>query len=171
MQGPVAVTCMVRPRRHCASGGQPPSGLQPGSSPGRFVKDYASMKVIDTPRANKIGNVVAYPSPFGQCYRAYCLPRNPSTTAQSRMRAIFGSSSRGYGLKLTELQRQHWVAAAQNAPSHPSLGQYSHLSGQQLCVKINSTLRCVGQAPVNEPPDPVVFAPNPADRSLAVASP
>jgi hypothetical protein len=53
------------------------------------------------------------------------------------------------------------VAAAQNAPSHPSLGQYSHLSGQQLCVKINSTLRCVSQAPVNEPSDPVVFTPNP----------
>ena len=51
------------------------------------------MKVIDTPRTNKIGNVVAYISPFGQCYRAYCIPRNPKSLAQTRMRAIFGSSS------------------------------------------------------------------------------
>jgi hypothetical protein len=78
------------------------------------------------------------------------------------MRAIFGSSSSsGWGLKLTELQRQHWVAAALQVPSHASLGQYSHVSGQQLCVQINSTLQCIGKAPVNEPPDPVVFAPNP----------
>ena len=32
---------------------------------------------------------------------------------------------------------------------------------EQLLVKINSTLRCVGQPPVDEPPAPVVFSPNP----------
>ena len=69
---------------------------------------------------------------------------------------------------LTELQRQHWVATAQQVPSHPSLAQYSHLSGQQLYVKINSTLRCVGQAPVDEPPDLVVFTPNPVGDLVAV---
>ena len=119
------------------------------------------MKVIDTPRTGRIQNMVAYISPFGQCFRGYCVPRNPRSPAQSRMRAIFGSSSRGWGVKLTELQRQHWVATALQVPSHPSLGQYSHLSGQQLCVQINSTLQCIGQAPVNEPPAPVVFTPNP----------
>jgi hypothetical protein len=126
------------------------------------------MKVIDTPRTNKIGTAVAYISPFGQCYRAYCIPRNLNSPAQSRMRAIFGSSSRAWGLKFTELQRQHWVASAQQVPSHPSLAQYSHLSGQQLCVKINSTLRCVNQAPVDEPPDPVVFTPNPVGGLVAL---
>jgi hypothetical protein len=84
------------------------------------------------------------------------------------MRDIFGSSSRGWGLKLTEPQRQRWGQAALTAPSHPSLGQYSHLSGQQLCVKINSTLRCVGQASVDEPPAPVVFGPNPVGDLVIV---
>jgi hypothetical protein len=84
------------------------------------------------------------------------------------MRAIFGSSSRGWGWKLTELQREHWDAAAQQVPSHPSLAQYSHLSGQQLCVKINSTLRCVGYPPVVEPPALVVFTPNPVGDLVAV---
>ncbi len=119
------------------------------------------MKVIDTPRTGKVANLVAYPSPFGQCYRSLTVPHDPKSEAQSRMRAFFGSASRGWGLKLTEAQRQRWVAAALTAPSHPSLGQYSHLSGQQFCVKINSTLRCIGQPPVDEPPDPVVFSPNP----------
>ena len=126
------------------------------------------MKVIDRPRTNKIGNAVVYVSPFGQCYRAYCIPRNPNSPAQRRMRGIFGSSSRGWGLNLTELQREHWDATAQQVPSYPSLEQYSHLSGQQLCVKINSTLRCVGQAPVDEPPALVVFTPNPAGALVAV---
>jgi len=77
------------------------------------------------------------------------------------MREVFGVSSRGYGLKLTDPQRLRWIVAAQTVPTHPSLNQYSAMSGQQLCVKINSTLRCVGQPPTDEPPTPVVFSPNP----------
>ena len=126
------------------------------------------MKVIDTPRTGKIGNQVAYVSPFGQCYHAYVVPRDPATEAQYRVRENFGSASNGWGLKLTESQRKRWALAAQTVPSHPSLGQYSHLSGQQLCVKINSVLRCVGQAPVDEPPAPVVFGPSPVGE-LVVA--
>ena len=119
------------------------------------------MKVIDTPRTNKIGNTVAYRSPYGQCYRAYVIPRDPNSPAQHRMRECFGVSSQGWGRKLTDPQRQSWGVAAQTVPSHPSLNQYSRLSGQQLCVKINSILLCVGQEPVDEPPAPVVFSPNP----------
>jgi len=126
------------------------------------------MKVIDTPRTNKIGNMVAYISPYGQCYHAYVVPRNPRTEPQMHMRHIFGSSSNGWGVKLTEAQRQRWVQAALTAPSQPSLGQYSHLSGQQLCVKINSTLRCVGQPSLDEPPAPVVFGTNPVGDLVIV---
>jgi hypothetical protein len=126
------------------------------------------MKVIDTPRTNKIGNMVAYISRYGQCYRAYVVPRNPRTEAQMDKRDIFGSSSSGWGLKLTEPQRQRWVQSALTASSHPSLDQYSHLSGQQLFVKINSTLRCVGQPPLDEPPAPVVFGPNPVGELVIV---
>lgn len=118
------------------------------------------MKVIDTPRTGKIGNQVAYVSPFGQCYRELVIPRDTESPARSRMRAILGATSNGWSLKLTEPQRQRWTLAAQNAPSHPSLGQYSHLSGQQFYNQINSTLLCVGQLPLDEPPAPVVFGPS-----------
>ena len=63
------------------------------------------MKTLETPRTNRIGNLVAYPSPFGQCYRGYCCPHNPQSQAQSRMREIFGLASRNWGVKLTEAQR------------------------------------------------------------------
>jgi hypothetical protein len=129
------------------------------------------MKVIDAPRTGKLATTVFYRSPFGQCARARTVPRDPKSERQTWMRAVFGAASRGWGLQLTELQRQHWVAAAQSAPSHPSLGQYSHLSGQQFCVQINSTLRCIGQAPVVEPPAPVVFAPSPVTRLDIVNDP
>ncbi len=119
------------------------------------------MEVIDTPRTGKLGPFVFYTSPFGQCCRSRTVPRNPKSERQSRMRAIFGSSSHGWGVTLTEDQRQRWVTAALTAPSHPSLSQYSHLSSQQFYVQINSTLMCIGQAPVDEPPAPVAFGPSP----------
>ena len=126
------------------------------------------MKTLESPRTGRIGTQVAYISPYGQCYRTYVVPKDGQSEAQFHMRMIFGSASRGWGVTLTETQREHWVAAALNAPSHPWLGQYGHLSGQQLCVKINSTLRCVGKAPVTEPPDPVVFSPSPVGQLTIV---
>jgi hypothetical protein len=119
------------------------------------------MKLIDTPRTGKLGPVVFYLSPYGLCARSLGMPRDPKSTAQTRTRESFGAASQGYGLKLTDPQRQRWEQAAQTVPTHPSLNQYSRVSAQQLCVKINSTLRCVGQPPVDEPPVPVVFSPNP----------
>ena len=119
------------------------------------------MKVIDTPRTGRIGTTVFYQSPFGLCCHTLVVPRDPKTQAQRRARDAFGLSSQDFGLELTDPQRQRWSVAAQTVPTHPSLNQYSGMSGQQLCVKINSTLRCVGQPPVDEPPAPVVFSPNP----------
>jgi len=119
------------------------------------------MKTLDTPRTGKPGPKVFYRSPFRQCCRELVIPSDAPSNAKARMRAIFSSSSRGWSLRLTEEQRERWIAATLNVPSHPSLTQYSHLSGQQLEIKINSTLQCIGKPPVLEPPDPVVFAPSP----------
>ena len=48
----------------------------------------------------------------------------------------------------------------------PSLRQCAHLSGEQLWVKIDSTLRFLGQPPVDDPPAPVVFGSNPVGSLL-----
>jgi hypothetical protein len=145
------------------------TGRRPGNYPSRKNKGHALMKVLDTPRTGRLGTVVYYVSPFGQCCRTLTIPHDPATERQRRARDNFGYSSQAWGVKLTPPQQQRWVQAALTAPSQPSLGQYAHLSGQQLWVKINSTLRCVGQPPVNEPPAPVVFGPNPVSE-LAIVS-
>ena len=119
------------------------------------------MKLLATPRTGSLGRETFYQSPFGQCARQRTTPRDKPSNRKAMARSHFGVSSREWGVKLTEAQRQRWNTAALNVPSQPWMGQYSHLSGQQFCVQINSTLRCIGQAPVLEPPAPVVFAPNP----------
>jgi hypothetical protein len=127
------------------------------------------MKSSETPRSNKIGNMVAYLSPYGQCYHTYCIPRDPKSPAQQRLRAFFAWCARAWGLQLTEAQRQRWTAAALEVPSQPSLAQYSHLTGQRFWVKINQTLSGIGKAPVYDPPDPVVFGTNPVS-GLSIVS-
>ena len=145
---------------YCASGSGLITSLREDGADGRNEKGYHSMKVLDTPRTGRLGAQVAYLSPFGTCFRSLTIPHDPRTDAQLRARRAFAASARGWGLELTESQRESWCAAAQTVPSWPSLRQYSHLSGQQFCVKINNTLRAVGQPPVAEPPPPVVFSPN-----------
>jgi hypothetical protein len=90
------------------------------------------------------------------------VPRDPKTEAQRKARLDFGISSQSWSRRLTDPQREGWDVAAQTVPTHPSLNAYSAMSGQQLCVKINATRRCVGQEPTNDAPAPVVFSPNPA---------
>ncbi len=118
------------------------------------------MKVSNTPRINKIGTEVFYLSPFGLCARQLVVPKNPRTEAQIRARGYFGESSCDWSHTFTEDQRLRWNLAAQTVASYPSLAPYSHISGQQLCAKVNSTLRLVGLSPTLEPPEPVVFSPN-----------
>jgi hypothetical protein len=89
-------------------------------------------------------------------------PHDPKTQAQCRARQDFGISSQSWSFRLTDLQRKGWIEAAQTVPTHPSLNAYSKMSGQQLCVKINATLRLVSQPPTSDAPAPVVFSPNPA---------
>jgi hypothetical protein len=134
--------------------------LPPGNSPGQYEKGYRSMKVIDTPRTGRLGPVVFYESPFGQCCRILSMPRDSKTAAQCKARQDFGVSSQSWSRGLSDPARELWNVAAQTVPTHPSLNQYSRLSGQMLCVKINATLRCVSQPPTAVPPAPVVFSPN-----------
>jgi hypothetical protein len=126
------------------------------------------MKAIDTPRTNRIGNMVAYLSPFGQCYRTYVIPRDPKSLAQTNARASFGWASSAWSLQVTDLQRERWTALAQQVPSRPWLGHYGHLSGQRLWIKINHTLHCVGKPPVGDPPELVVFGTNPISDLVIV---
>jgi hypothetical protein len=100
------------------------------------------MQLLDTPRTGKLGPHVFYTDASGQ--RQFCrtraIPTDPHSPAQSKMRALMAHASGLWSLKLTDPQREQWIAAALNAPSHPWLGRYTHLSGQQLEIKINLTL-------------------------------
>ncbi|HWT79839.1 MAG TPA: hypothetical protein VN648_13720, partial [Candidatus Methylomirabilis sp.] len=120
-----------------------------------------SMKILDTPRVNRLGTAVAYQSRFGLCLRAYVAPRNTRTPARERMRAVFGSSSQLWSGQLTEQQRDRWSAAAATVMSRPTLNQQGPLTGQQFAQAINSVRGCVGLSAVLEPPAPVVFGPSP----------
>jgi hypothetical protein len=119
------------------------------------------MKVSDTPRTGKIAQSVFYMSPYGVCCRQLVIPHDPRSEAQTRMRSILGAASSEWTHRFTEAQRRLWTTTALSVPSSPSLSQYSHLDGHQLCIKINSTLRLIGQAPRVLPPELVVFTPNP----------
>jgi hypothetical protein len=122
------------------------------------------MKILDTPRINKLGQAVAYQSRFGLCLRQYVIPANNRSPARQRMRAVFGSTSRTWSGKLTDEQQDRWNAAAGKVMSHPTLSQGAALNGQLFHQAINSVRGCAGLPPTAEPPAPVVFGPSVVGR-------
>ncbi len=125
------------------------------------------MKILDTPRINKLGQAVAYQSPFGLCLRSLVIPRNTPSPARNHMRAVFGHTSRAWSALLDDDQRDRWHYAAGQVFSHPTLSQKGPLSGQHFHQAINSVRGCVGLPPTLEPPVPVTFAPS-ADGPLTI---
>ena len=117
-----------------------------------------------------MGPHVWYTDKSGQ--RQFCrikvVPKNDRTPAQSKVRALMTYTSGLFSLKLTDPQREQWITAALNAPSHPFLGRYGHLSGQQLEVKLNMTRLLTGQQVTLTPPEIVAFSANPVTALEAV---
>ena len=115
------------------------------------------MKILFHPASGRWGNQVAYKSRYGQALRNYVIPRNGRTTAQQRMRRVFGHNSQTWGPGLSQQQRDRWNVAGPQVMSHPRCGQYGPLTGEQFFTGINSVLGCVGLPPLLEPPARVIF--------------
>jgi hypothetical protein len=119
------------------------------------------MKIRDIPKSGRCGQVVAFQSRYGLCLREMVIPRNISTPARQRVRAIFGSNSRMWSARLTQEQRDRWSAAGSQAMTHPRLGDYGPMTGQQFWQSISNVRAVVGLPPDAEPPAPVSFDPSP----------
>jgi len=89
----------------------------------------------------------------GSYIRRKGQPTNPDTPAQQAARAIVSAFSQNWR-NLTQAQRDAWNGATGNFPFNDRLGQQRFLSGEQLYVRLNSTLAAVGLAPITAPPIP-----------------
>ena len=119
------------------------------------------MKILDTPRSGKCGQVVAFQSRYGLCLRQWVPPRNTITPAREFMRQALGHHSRVYSHTLTEAQLDRWHLAAGQVMSDPRLGQYGPLTGQQLYTSINSVRSRVNLPETLEVPVRPGFSSNP----------
>ena len=122
------------------------------------------MKVLSIPSSGKCGNLVAYPSRYGQCQRQWVIPTNTQSPAREFMRVVFGQFAQMWGRGLTEAQRDRWNYAGPQVMSHPRLGERGPLTGQQHFEGINCVRARVGLPPVLEPPAPVAFGPTPVQE-------
>jgi hypothetical protein len=109
------------------------------------------MKILDIPQSGKRGLYVSQGGRYGQISRAFVIPSNPRTAAQTTVRANLSRIAAAWR-GLQESQRAAWTAAASGVNSVSRLGQSGPLTGQQLFNKINCTLATFGQDPVDAPP-------------------
>ena len=125
------------------------------------------MKILSIPMSGRCGLWVAYRRGRQQCLRRYVIPANVLTPARAQSRGALAALAWAWSALLTQPERDRWEATAQNVPSRPRLAQSGPLTGQMLFTKLNAVLLRVGRPMFRDPPQPVVFGPNPV-ASLSV---
>jgi len=121
------------------------------------------MIILDIPKSGRSGDFVFYMRRKTLCRRRYVVPTNVRTAARRRTRGVFGAIAKAWGERLTEDQRQAWVASAAKVQSHPRLWQSGPLFGAMHFEGINSARAGIGAAMLAWPPERVVFGPNPVE--------
>ena len=124
------------------------------------------MKSLDIPKKGKCGNEVHGKNHYGAHVRGHGVPTNRRTARQRRQRGDFGGFSNAWGTVLTEAQRLAWIAAGAKVERHDCFGKPYTLTGQGHFEGINSARACIGREMLVEPPQPVVFGPNPVGELL-----
>lgn len=118
------------------------------------------MNTLKGPRSGKRGNMVASRNHFGSYERAHASPKKDRTPAQQRTTAGFGVISRAWS-RLTEAQRQAWMARAGHSRSRSRLGESYTLTGQTYFMRVNSLRAASGLSLLTDPPPRGQHIPNP----------
>jgi hypothetical protein len=119
------------------------------------------MKILDTPRVNKLGTAVAYQGRNGLCLRTLVIPQRTVTAARERVWGSMAYFSRAWSLKLTQQQQERWIVAAGSVLSRSTLNQCGPLTGEQFFIQVNLARSCIGLGPLWEPPARETFTPSP----------
>ncbi|MCL6567245.1 MAG: hypothetical protein K6U09_12595 [Acidobacteriia bacterium] len=82
---------------------------------------------------------------FGRVIRAKVAPVNPSTTAQDRIRQLFGDLSHLWSTGIGDDNTTAWLTAASSTTLYDSLGQAYQPTGQNLFISVNLIRRLMGE--------------------------
>ena len=129
------------------------------------------MKILDTPRINKLGTTVAFQGRNGLCLRTLVIPKCTVTAARDRVWGSMAYFARAWSAKLTQQQQESWIVAAGNVLSRSTLGQCGPLTGEQFFIQVNLSRACIGLGPLWWPPARETFGPNPVGPLSVVNGP
>ena len=117
------------------------------------------MKKLDVPQVGSQGDVVASRNHYGPHWRKKGRPKRRLTPAKRHSEAGMRTAADVWE-NITDEQRQAWDVAGARTPSRKVLGKAGHLSGHELCSKINNSRAAIGLEPLEWPPVPVEFGPS-----------
>ena len=126
------------------------------------------MKTLDTAQSGRWGLTVLQGGRYGRISRAFVVPANPRTAAQTGVRRAFANTAARWR-SLAEDERNAWRMAAAVQNTLPRPGQASRLTCRQLFMRINCSLAMLGLAPVSAPPPFPPFPDNPVG-ALAITN-
>ncbi len=103
------------------------------------------MKYLGAPQSGSQANTTASHNRAGQYYRNRRMPVQPiGTGRRAFIRAAFGASSTNWATQ-SAAEQMAWASFAASHPVTDSLGQAIVLTGQQMYVRVMTSLQNVGQ--------------------------
>lgn len=105
-----------------------------------------------------IGGTVFSKNRYGSYTRNRTIPVNPSSSAQTKIRATLGQVRNAWFSVLTQAQRDAWAVYATNVPVQNRLGETINLTGWNMFARTNTALLYN---------DETIVAAAPTDFSLA----
>lgn len=146
-----------------------PGGLRADAGRrGRQPSLATIMRALTNPQSGKHGTSVSLDGGYGQVERQLVIPKNPATAAQVRPRRAL-SRFAAYWRKLTEAQRQAWMASGKGVSTRPKFGQSGPLTGCAFFIQINCNLASIDLPMVVDPPERPQFGLNPV-RELSATN-
>ena len=113
-------------------------------------------KILTIPISGKVGLNVDMPGRYGQVRRNWVIPSNPATASQVGVRSRLAACISAFSA-LSGAQQDAWTVAAAHQNTRSRLGQSGPMTGLQLFCKLNTTLRMLGQDPIDTPPGTTVL--------------
>src|SRR5208282_1322848 len=110
------------------------------------------MKYLGQPQSGSMAGTTASHNLGGQYLRSRRTPVNPvGTGRRAAIRTAFAAAAKYYA-SLTAAQQAAWTSYAASYPTTDRLGQSITLTGQQMCVRVNTQLLNCGGVLTAAPP-------------------
>ena len=101
----------------------------------------------------KVGTTIFSKNFYNNFVKQLSIPKNPKSELQTESRGSLKQFSKEWGASLSDSERDTWRSLAAQLPFKNVFAQEYYLTGANLFIKQNCSLKFIGELPISEAPE------------------